>query len=114
MHIRSLLPALVCLAPLAAWAGPVDINTADEETLARELKGIGLARARAIVAYRAEHGPFRSADDLALVKGVGQKVIDENRENILVGSSGTGAPERAAGTGTEQAEKSNAPTDPRR
>ena len=37
-----LLPALAC-------AGPVDINTADAKTLARELKGIGLARAQAIV-----------------------------------------------------------------
>ena len=63
------------------WAGPVDINTADATTLARELNGVGPARAQAIVAYRTEHGPFKSVDDLALVKNMPQKVIDsEPRE----------------------------------
>ncbi len=71
---------LSALAPLAAWGGPVDINTADASTLARELNGVGPARAQAIVAYRTEHGPFRSVDDLRLVKNLPQRVIDANRE----------------------------------
>jgi competence protein ComEA len=70
------------------WAGPVDINTADAPTLAKELKGIGPAKAQAIVAWRKEHGPFKSPDDLSLVKGIAQKVIDENRPNIRI-ESGT-------------------------
>jgi competence protein ComEA len=86
--MRSLLVSLACLIPVIGWAGPVDINTADAVTLARELKGIGPARAQAIVAWRKEHGPFKSADDLALVKGIAQKVIDENRPNIRL-ESGT-------------------------
>lgn len=81
--LRSLL-ALTLASPFAAWAGPVNINTADAATLAKELKGIGLARAQAIVAYREQHGPFKSADELTLVKGIGQKVVDENRANIRV------------------------------
>jgi competence protein ComEA len=84
--MRSLvsLAALALLMPALACAGPVDINTADAATIAKELTGIGRARADAIVAYRAKNGPFKSADDLSLVKGIGQKVIDENRANIRV------------------------------
>ena len=80
--------ALSLLAPLAAWGGPVDINTADASTLAKELNGVGPARAQAIVAYRNEHGPFRSVDDLALVKNLPQKVIDSNRELLRVEGGG--------------------------
>ena len=77
-----LLAAL--LAPALALSGPVDVNTADAETLAKELEGIGLARAQAIVAYRKAHGPFRSAEDLLAVKGVGERILLANRDNIRV------------------------------
>ncbi len=73
-----------------AWAGPVDINTADASTLAKELNGVGPARAQAIVAYRNEHGPFKSVDDLALVKNMPRKVIESNRE-LLKGVDGASA-----------------------
>ncbi|MGH8285158.1 MAG: ComEA family DNA-binding protein [Steroidobacteraceae bacterium] len=78
------LAAVALLAPALGWAGPVNINTADAATLAKELTGIGKSRAEAIVAYRTKNGPFKSADELTLVKGIGQKVIDENRANIRV------------------------------
>lgn len=77
--------ALAALVPIVAWGGPVDINTADASTLARELNGVGPARAQAIVAYRNEHGPFKSVDDLRLVKNMPQKVIDANREFLRLG-----------------------------
>ncbi len=70
--------------PLMSHAGPVDVNTADAETISSELKGIGLAKARAIVEYRKKHGPFKAADDLTLVKGIGERTIEMNRANILV------------------------------
>jgi competence protein ComEA len=93
--ISSLLLSVgLGLASFAALAGPVDINTADAGTLARELNGVGPARAQAIVAYRNEHGPFRSVDDLALVKNMPRKVIDNNRELLRV--DGKAAP-RAEG-----------------
>src|SRR5690348_18021549 len=75
-----LLSAGLVLCSLTAEAGPVDINTADASTLARELNGVGPARAQAIVAYRNEHGPFKSVDDLRLVKNMPQKIIDANRD----------------------------------
>jgi competence protein ComEA len=62
----------------------VNINTADVETLIAELKGIGLKRAKAIVAYRNEHGPFKSIDDLTKIKGISKKIVDQNREKITV------------------------------
>ncbi len=70
---------------VAVWAGPVDINHADAVTIAKELQGIGPARAKAIVEYREKHGAYKSADDLSKIKGVGVKVIDKNRANIRLG-----------------------------
>ena len=80
---RALLILAACL-PLWSFAGPVDINTADAETISAELNGIGLAKAKAIVEYREKYGPFKSADDLSLVKGVGDKTVELNRANIRV------------------------------
>lgn len=63
---------------LAAIA-QVNINTADAETLTRELKGIGAAKAKAIIEYREAHGPFSSVDELLEVKGIGTSILDKNR-----------------------------------
>lgn len=62
----------------------VNINTADEETLVAELKGIGIKRAKAILAYRTEHGPFKSIDDLVKIKGISKRIVDQNRTKITV------------------------------
>lgn len=78
--IAVALAALVF--PWFALAGPVNVNEADAETIAAELKGVGLSKARAIVEYRKKHGPFRSADDLSLVKGIGERTVDMNRSDI--------------------------------
>jgi len=69
---------------IIAQAGPVNINTADAETLSRELKGIGMKRAEAIVEYRKKFGPFKSPDELALVKGIGPSAIQKNREFVRI------------------------------
>jgi competence protein ComEA len=69
-------------APLTPMV--VNINTADAETLAVALDGVGASRARAIVEYRDAHGPFRSVDDLAQVKGIGERVVTANRNRITV------------------------------
>jgi competence protein ComEA len=84
MLIKGLNAALVAATLLAqvAIAGPVDVNTADAKTLARELQGIGMAKAEAIVSYREKNGPFKSADDLAKVKGLGKKLVDQNKSNL--------------------------------
>jgi competence protein ComEA len=85
MYRTSFIAGIAALLlPLCLLAGPVDINTADAKTIARELKGIGLSRAQAIVDYREKNGPFKNADELANVKGVGMKVVEQNRPNIKV------------------------------
>jgi competence protein ComEA len=78
----------VLLLPVLALAGPVNVNTADAQTISESLQGVGLSKARAIVEYRQKHGPFRSADDLSLVKGIGERTVELNRENILVTPTG--------------------------
>jgi competence protein ComEA len=81
---RILLPLVALLAPALVLAGPVNINTADAETISSELKGIGLSKARAIVEYRKKHGPFKSAADLSLVKGIGERTVEINKADIKV------------------------------
>ncbi len=62
----------------------VDINTADAETLALALDGIGLAKAREIVAFREQNGEFKSIEDLEQVRGIGPATIARNRDRIVV------------------------------
>lgn len=81
-HKLLSLALLAAVAASAAQAGPVNVNTADAETIARELDGVGLARARAIVEWRRENGEFGSLDDLEKVKGIGSRIVAQNRGNI--------------------------------
>ena len=84
---KSLLLLLFVVAsPLAAFAGPVNINTADAATISAELQGVGMSKAQAIVDYRKNHGPFKSQEDLTLVKGIGVRTVEINRANILLKS----------------------------
>ena len=80
---RVLVQALVAsLLPAVTWAGPVNVNSADAATLARELDGIGQVKAEAIVEYRQKNGPFRNPEDLLKVDGIGERVLEQNRGNI--------------------------------
>lgn len=84
--IRVLLLAfLLALLPIAVFAADaVNINTADAAVIASSLKGIGQTKAEAIVAYREANGPFKAADDLLKVKGIGEKTLEHNRDRIQV------------------------------
>jgi len=85
MRILTTTAAIALLSlPMLTFAGEVNINTADAETIAAELNGVGLSKAKAIVEYRTKHGPFRSVDDLSLVKGIGERTVDKNRTDIQV------------------------------
>ena len=86
--IKKFILAFSLLVPTWVFAAsPVDINTADAAALAEVIKGVGPAKAQAIVAYREKHGPFKSVEDLTLVSGIGTKTIENNRDNLTVGVS---------------------------
>ena len=61
----------------------VNVNTATAEEL-ETLTGIGPSLAQAIVDYRAGHGAFRSAEDLLLVKGIGEAKLEGFRAEITL------------------------------
>lgn len=67
----------------AVDGGAVDVNRADASAL-ETLPGIGPALAARIVAWREEHGPFGSVDDLLAVAGIGDKVLAGLRDLVRV------------------------------
>jgi competence protein ComEA len=79
-----LLSAIISLPPALLMAEPVNINTADAETLATELEGVGPALAAAIVRDREENGRYETPDAIMRVRGIGPRVLEDNRENIRV------------------------------
>ena len=62
----------------------VNINSADSDTLARELNGVGIAKARAIVDYREAHGAFALVDELLEVKGIGTAILQKNLNKLAI------------------------------
>ena len=68
----------------SAQVALVNLNTADESTLERELIGVGAIKAKAIVEYRSANGPFTSVDELLEVKGIGASTLDKNRAKLSV------------------------------
>jgi competence protein ComEA len=102
----TVLAALLLLAPVAAWSaeaasrapqtkvvGVINVNTATPEQL-ELLPGIGPSRARAIVEYRREHGPFKEVDDLVQVSGIGAKALENIRSHCAVSGKSTARLER--------------------
>lgn len=90
--LKRSVQLLICsLLPATVWAGPVDINSADAATIAKELQGIGLSKAQDIVEYRDKNGAFKSADELRKIKGIGAKTLERNRVNIRMDSATVGA-----------------------
>ncbi len=62
----------------------LDLNTASAQEL-QKLPGIGEKLSQAIVAWRDEHGPFRSVEELLQVPGIGQKRLEAIRDLVTVG-----------------------------
>lgn len=83
-------PASRASAPALAPGEKIDLNAAGEADLDR-LPGIGPARAAAVLAWRAENGPFRTADDLLRVPGIGPATLDKLRPFVVVGTEPTAA-----------------------
>ena len=104
--LKTLFSSLILSLALAgaAIAGEtVNINTADAATIDRVLVNVGPAKAQAIVDYRKANGAFRSVEQLAMVKGIGLKTVEKNRDRIALGAARP-AP-KAAATATAAAAK---------
>ncbi|MCI4399107.1 MAG: helix-hairpin-helix domain-containing protein [Campylobacteraceae bacterium] len=69
----------------------LDLNTASEAEL-QKVKGVGPAKAKAIVEYRQKNGSFKSVDDLKNVKGFGEKSVASLKSDLEVKSALTNAP----------------------
>jgi competence protein ComEA len=66
-------------------AGKLDINRASAAEL-ESLPGIGPVIAERIIAYRQEHGPFATIEDLDDVQGISRRMVEDLRPFISVGS----------------------------
>lgn len=64
--------------PVEENLAKINLNTADVAMLTGSMKGIGKNRAQAIVNYRDAHGPFKSVEELSLIKGLGKSFVSHN------------------------------------
>lgn len=94
---KKILAAAVLVAAFGQAFAAVDVNTANEDAL-RGIKGIGPAKAKAILDERGAHGPFKDPADLGKrVKGMGGHTVERlQAEGLTVGPS-------TPGTGTQTA-----------
>ncbi|GDX79449.1 hypothetical protein LBMAG42_12600 [Deltaproteobacteria bacterium] len=78
------------LALVFSALAAVDVNTADATAL-ETLPGIGPSKAEAILAYRAEHGPFTTLADLDAVSGIGPSTLENIKDMVSFGAPAAGA-----------------------
>ncbi|WP_047999980.1 helix-hairpin-helix domain-containing protein [Lactiplantibacillus herbarum] len=62
---------------------PINLNQADVATL-QHLSGVGQKKAEKIVAYRQQHGDFKSVDELKKVPGFGDKTVAKYKDRLVV------------------------------
>ncbi|MDQ5769324.1 ComEA family DNA-binding protein [Thiothrix subterranea] len=103
LAIASLLLSLF-VSPVVL-AETVNINTADVAAL-DTLDGIGEKKAEAIVAYRTEHGEFKTLEDLKEVSGIGDKLFDKIKDQVAL--TDADATDKTAKVDTDKAEKADA------
>lgn len=89
--LHLLFGLMLALCSTVTFAQAVDINTASAQQLDKALKGIGPAKAAAIVKYRETNGPFQSVDDLTKVPGIKdkslEKLLKDNKQMLTVGGA---------------------------
>jgi competence protein ComEA len=74
----------VCFPALGADDIPkININTASADEL-MSLKGVGEKKARTIIEFRENNGPFKQPEDIINVPGIGPKTLEANKDCIVV------------------------------
>ena len=94
--LQSLILALL-LTLTAQAQDKVDINTASAAELNQVLVNVGPSKAQAIIEHRQANGPFKSVEELALVKGIGLKTVERNRD-LIEARAGAAPAKKATGT----------------
>ncbi len=80
--LKFVMGLMLMLSSQISWA-LVNINQDDAKVIAKELSGVGKAKANAIVMERKKNGPFKNLDDLQKrVKGIGKKIVLKNKDMI--------------------------------
>lgn len=92
--MKKMLSILVSLMFFCGSSFAVDLNKATQAEL-EALKGIGEVKAKAIIDYRTKNGPFKSADDLDKVKGVGKGIIAKIGGDLTIDGKALGMPTTA-------------------
>jgi len=77
-HSSQPLPKVVAVA---ANNEKVNVNLATMDQL-RQIKGIGPKKAAAIIAYREQHGKFKSLQEIAQVNGINAKLASKIADHI--------------------------------
>lgn len=85
---KILLAIAVFFAFISVSFAAVNLNTATKEELT-SIKGVGPAKAQAIINYRQKNGSFKSVDDLKNVKGFGDKSVEKIRASLSVSGETT-------------------------
>lgn len=71
---------------VTANTAQIDLNHASADELAH-LSGLGAVKSKAIIAYREQHGPFTSVDQLLEVKGIGPATLTKLRPSLTVSTN---------------------------
>ena len=106
--MNRLLAFFVALMAFVGLAlGAVNVNTATQSEL-EALHGIGPVKAKAIIDYRAKHGPFKSLEELDKVPGIGKATLEKMRPDVTFSGATTGVAQEKAAAARRQKSMPNA------
>lgn len=123
MSLKSVARSLALLSAVSVTSGllsapapaqnetgrkTVNINQATADELAR-LPRVGSKLAGRIVTHRSQHGPFKRAEDLMAVKGVGEKKFASLKPYLAVSGSTTLTEKVSLAKGSRPATRPRAP-----